>query len=406
LECRSEMMRDGYSLQVVRRAFFVQREFLKYLADRNASLETASPAHVRVFLRLRLARYQRRHGRMPSDPIAWIRIYRPALHRLLRKVRGQWPPHRRLNPQHKIHEGLLKDYGEWLLNVRGAAQATVDKDFWVVRGLFRWSRSRQIPLAALDIAAIDEYFAWRMPKLRRATRKGVCNSLRSFLRYLYASKQIRQDLAQDISGPILYRDAEIPRAFSSEQIKRLLEVTRRDHSPQGLRDYAILLLLATYGLRGGEVARLSLDDIDWRGDKFRVRRSKTYVESYLPLFNDVGAAVVRYLQRGRPKTEYREIFLRNRAPIRPFVSASAVSSIITSRLQEAGIKVQGRHGSHAFRFARATSLLRGSVSLKTIGDVLGHRTEDSTRIYLRLGTEDLRAISLEVPGGRHHARMA
>lgn len=395
------MTRNGYSLQVIRRSFLVQREFLKYLSERNVSLEVASPAHVRVFLRLKVAKYKRRRGHMPSDANALISLYRPAIHRLLRKVRSEWPPKRPLSQQQKIDEELLKKYGEWLLNVCGGARGTLDKNTRAVRGLLRWLRSRQLSIEALDTAIIDQYFACRMPRLRRRTRSGLCTSLRSFLRYLHFSKQLKIDLAKDISGPTLYRDAEIPRAFSTEEIRQLLQVTKQDQSAQGLRDYAILLLLATYGLRGGEVSRLSLDDIDWRAEKFRVYRSKTYIESHLPLFANVGNAIVRYLRRGRPKTEYRQIFLRSRAPIRPFVSASAIDGIIACRLREAGIKVQGRHGSHAFRFARAMSLLRGSVPLKTIGDVLGHRSEDSTKVYLRLGSEDLRAISLEVPGGRY-----
>ena len=162
----------------------------------------------------------------------------------------------------------------------------------------------------------------------------------------------------------------------------------------------MLLMLATYGMRAGEVMRLRLEDIDWRAERIRVRQSKTRIESFLPLVAPVAEAVLNYLELGRPQTHHREVFLRARAPRGPLSTVSSLATIIRRRLQEAAIVVNGRHGSHAFRFARALSLLRASVPLKWIGDVLGHVTASSTQTYLRLATDDLRALSLEVPGRR------
>ena len=126
-------------------------------------------------------------------------------------------------------------------------------------------------------------------------------------------------------------------------------------------------------------------------------QSKTGVESLLPLVAPVGEALLEYLRRGRPKTDVREVFLRVCAPHGPFARGGSIDGVINSRLKRAGIKVTGRHGSHAFRFARAASLLQASVPLKSIGDLLGHCTASSTAIYLRLPTDGLREISLEVP---------
>jgi len=227
---------------------------------------------------------------------------------------------------------------------------------------------------------------------------GVCSCLRSFLRYLHAAKLIDRDLAAAVSSPSLYQFEDIPRAFTQPQVDAVLKSTRSDLSPTGLRDYAMLLMLATYGLRSGEVLRLKLEDIEWREERFRVRQSKTGVESFLPLMPAVGEALVNYLKDGRPQTERREVFLRVRAPFHPLAGSSSLATVIRSRLRECGIEVQGRHGAHAFRFARALSLLRASVSPKWIGDLLGHRSSSSTQTYFRLATEDLRALSLEVPG--------
>jgi integrase len=165
----------------------------------------------------------------------------------------------------------------------------------------------------------------------------------------------------------------------------------------GYRDYAILLLLSTYGLRDGEITHLRLEDIDWRAETFHIRHSKTGANSQLPLMAEVGEAVLNYLRLGRPKSAAREIFIRTRAPYRPLAS---LYSEVRWRLEAASVKPPGKCGPHAFRHARAVTLLRASVSRKVIGDLLGHRSEESTLPYLKLATEDLRAIVLEIPEAR------
>jgi integrase/recombinase XerD len=166
---------------------------------------------------------------------------------------------------------------------------------------------------------------------------------------------------------------------------------------QGARDYAILMLLANYGIRAGEVTGLRLDDVDWRKEVIRIRHTKTGVTSYLPLLPEVGVAILRYLQKSRPKTSFREIFIRTRAPYRPFESGSSLYTPMRRRIDAAGVPEGGKRGPHVFRHARAVSMIRASVSLKEIGDVLGHRASDSTLVYLKLATDDLRAIALEIP---------
>jgi integrase/recombinase XerD len=162
----------------------------------------------------------------------------------------------------------------------------------------------------------------------------------------------------------------------------------------GYRDYAMLMLLSTYGLRDGEITRLRLEDIDWRAETLHIRHSKTGASSKLPLMAEVGEALLNYLRRGRPKTDAREIFIRMRAPYRRL---SSLYSEVRRRLEAAGVKPPGKCGPHTFRHARAVSLLRASVSRKVIGDLLGHRSEEATLPYLKLATEDLRAIALDIP---------
>jgi integrase len=157
--------------------------------------------------------------------------------------------------------------------------------------------------------------------------------------------------------------------------------------------------LTTYGLRAGEIVRLRLEDIDWRRDVLRVCHSKTGTYSELPLLREPGEAVLRYLEKARPPSAHREVFLRIHAPHRAFKAGSILNCMTSARLREASITPQGRKGPHAFRHARALSLLRSGVPLKIIGDVLGHTSAQATGEYLKLATEDLRAVGLDLPSG-------
>ena len=220
---------------------------------------------------------------------------------------------------------------------------------------------------------IDAYVHARMHSLRqRSTKKSVAVHLRSFLRYLHSSGRI-PDLSSAVLIPKLYVHEGIPSALQPEQIAQVLRSTRKDRSPMGLRDYAILTLLSTYGLRAGEIAALCLEDIDWTHDRLRIRHSKTGVHSELPLLRAPGEAILDYLRKGRPKTTRREVFLRACAPYRALRGGS-LHSVLEPRLKAAGVVPRGKRGPHAFRHAKAASLLRSAVPLKVIGDVFAHRS--------------------------------
>jgi integrase/recombinase XerD len=398
---RAELVSCGYNQASIPSHLSAARQFLRYLNKQGSSIEEALPAHLKGFLQMKLEAYQKRFGCHPKHSRQWHSMYSGPIGRLLRLAQPEWPPvEPPANECERFQREVCDGYGRWLTAVRGLSQETLRKNGAAARVFLRWlgERADRESLGRLSVADIDAYLAWRMVKLRRATRYGVADCMRSFLRYLNFARLIPRDLSFAVSGPVLYQFEEIPRAFSEEQVEKLLEVTRRDRRPAGLRDYAILMLLSTYGLRAGEVVRLRLEDIDWRGERLRVRQSKTGVESWLPLMAPVGEALLEYLQKGRPKTEWREVFLRVHAPIVPFRRGGSVdSSVLNARLKQAGIKTNGRHGSHAFRFARAARLLDATVPLKIIGDLLGHQSASSTAVYLRLPTEALRGISLELP---------
>lgn len=165
----------------------------------------------------------------------------------------------------------------------------------------------------------------------------------------------------------------------------------------GRRDYAILLLLARLGLRSGEVASLELGDIDWNAGKLSVR-GKTGQRSELPLTSEVGKVIAAYLRCGRPQSTSRRVFLRAKAPVRGFRGSSGVGSIVRHRLQRAGIDAPTL-GSHQFRHGLASGLLRHGASLSEIGELLGHHSPETTKIYIKVDLDALRTLALPWPGG-------
>jgi integrase len=164
----------------------------------------------------------------------------------------------------------------------------------------------------------------------------------------------------------------------------------------GLRDYAMFLLIATYGLRASEVVAISLDDIRWRLGILRIHQRKTSAPLELPLTNEVLSALVKHLKRTPPAAPHRRVFMRMRAPI-GVLKPTAVTEAFQALVRKSGLSIPYQ-GPHCLRHSYALRLLKEGTPLKTIGDILGHRTAESTSMYLRLATGDLREVPLLVPG--------
>jgi site-specific recombinase XerD len=233
-------------------------------------------------------------------------------------------------------------------------------------------------------------------RLHRKRAKLMTSALRSFLKYTQFHGEMVLDLAAAVPVVPNWSMASIPRAISPDQAKQLLDSIDQ-HTAVGLRDYAILLLLARLGLRSNEVALLELDAIDWNTGTFSVR-SKSGLRNEFPLPFVVGKAIAAYLRDGRPVSASRRVFLRAKAPIRGFRGASAVGSIVRHALKRTGIKAP-TYGTHQFRHGLATEMLRQGASLSEIGDVLGHRHPQTTMIYTKVDLEALRTLALPWPGG-------
>jgi integrase/recombinase XerD len=394
-QLRALLTQQRYNPVVVHNYCRSAAHFLEYLARRDIAVDAATPDHVSSYLRFARRQFRRRHGHPPAP--RWESIPRAGIHALLRLMQKPWPLERPpASPAEALCRSVCNEYREWLQVQRGLAKASIRALMWEGRNFLSWyaARSPLDDLRKLNVRDIDIYFELRAAGLRRRSLKDVAERLRSLMRFLHRTDRIGIDLAPRIIAPVLYAYESIPSALSAEQISAVLKNTRKDRSPLGYRDYAMLRLLSTYGLRDGEITRLRLEDIDWRTETLHIRHSKTGASSRLPLMTEVGEALLNYLRRGRPKTDAREIFLRTRAPYRRL---SSLYSEVRRRLEAADVRPPGKCGPHTFRHARAVSLLRASVSRKVIGDLLGHRSEEATLPYLKLATEDLRAIALEIP---------
>ncbi|SCK08100.1 Site-specific recombinase XerD [Variovorax sp. HW608] len=399
-QLKHQLVDTGYSSGAIRRQCAVAANFLRYLERRKLAVADLQPLHEEQYLRCEQRRFQRRHGHAPRSMGSWRGSHSAGIHQLMRMVMGRWPPEPSPgNEFEAFAHSLCDEFAQWLEQDRGMAAETIDDLVAEARRFMCWRHGQQSladELRSLSTADIDAYQQARAPSLRRVSRKSLAQRLRSFLRFLHASGRTPDELASRVLAPTLYALESIPSALSVQQINDVVRICRADRSPTGLRDHAIVLLLANYGLRAGEIVRLRLEDIDWRGDQLFVRHSKTGAQSVLPLLPAVGSALLAYLRHGRPATGAREIFIRARAPYRRFASGSSLYAQLQRRLNAAGVQTDGKRGPHAFRHARAVSLLRSGVPPKVIGDVLGHRSAASTAPYLKLAVDELRDVALEI----------
>ena len=246
-------------------------------------------------------------------------------------------------------------------------------------------------LAELSPAILSAFVTEAGRGLSRSSMIGMCSAVRVFVRYAYRERAIGRDLTGAVETPRKYRLSTVPRSISWDEVRRMLEgVDRR--AAVGKRDYAILLLLVTYGLRAREVSALTLDDIDWDRERLLVPERKAGHCTAYPLSGVVGEALLDYLRDARPTTPQRQIFFRVLAPQVP-MSSNAISNRATHYLRKAGIRVR-RPGSHTLRHTCVQRLIDAQFPLKTIGDYVGHRRTSSTETYTKVAVEALREVAI------------
>jgi site-specific recombinase XerD len=248
-------------------------------------------------------------------------------------------------------------------------------------------------LCAVDVAAFVQRHVKRGGP---EEAKSLLAAMRSFLRYLHYKGLIDSDLSLAVPKVARWSFSTVPKNLSADQVREVLRHCDQS-TALGRRDYAILLLLARLGLRAGEVVRLNLEDIDWESARITVR-GKGGKWAQLPLPADVARVMARYLRRDRLRCTCRRVFIRDYAPVGGFNSSGAIARIVKRAITRAGV-ASARKGAHLLRHSLATDMLRKGASLDEIGEVLRHKSPDTTAIYAKVDINSLRALALPWPGG-------
>ncbi len=290
---------------------------------------------------------------------------------------------------------LLARYGLYLRRERALEEGTIVAYQQVVHAFvtehFEVNVARPGSLCSADVR---DFLLVRVGRMVPRRVQFMGTALRSFLRFLFLRGETGTDLALAVPTVRQWRSSIVPRHLPARDVERLLRACDRS-SATGRRDHAILLLLARLGLRASEILALELGDLHWREGEIVVR-GKGHVHDRLALLADVGEAVALYLRRDRPAGSSRRVFLCRRAPHRGFGHPSSVTTIVTRALARAGLAPATR-GAHLLRHSLATTMVRRGASLSEIGQVLRHRSPNSTEIYAKVDFDALRDVALPWP---------
>lgn len=285
----------------------------------------------------------------------------------------------------------------YLRSEAGLSVRTVYGYRWWITQFFNWLQSQDLLLRRTTLATIDTF-------IEHLRSKGMCRvsvfdavtALRRFFRYAHQQGWCPRDLAPRILSPRLFRFEGLPSGPTWSDVQRLIAATEGS-SPRELRNRAMLLLLTVYALRCGEVTALRSEDLDFARRLVRVRRAKTGRVQEYPLTVATGEALQRYLKEARPQSLAPEVFLTHRAPFRR-LSAGAVYEVTSSLFAQLKI-VSPKRGPHALRHACASHLINNGLSLKAVGDHLGHSTPSATQVYAKVDLAGLRAVAAFDLGG-------
>ncbi|MDE2991886.1 MAG: tyrosine-type recombinase/integrase [Chloroflexota bacterium] len=379
----------GYSPKHLGRAVPILLRFGTFAYDRGARCYAELPPVVRPFVEHWITRPDHRRAPGPVRPRLAQEIRRPIEQMLRLIVPGFVGTQRPVLATPFIDQA--PGFFAYLRDERGLRAATLTEYTHHLRQLAAYLRDHRLDdLRALSPVVISGFLTDRSRHLSRSGIACRCVVLRVFLRYLHREGLVARDLSRTVETPRVYRLAKVPRSIQWDEVRRMLEAVDR-RTVVGRRDYAMLLLLVTYGLRAREVAALTLDDIDWSHDRLRIPERKAGHSTAYPLSPLVGGAIIDYLKSGRPTTQSRRVFFRIIAPCKP-IESHAVSCRVTYYLREAGIVVP-RPGSHTLRHTCVQRLVDAGWPLKSIGDYVGHRSSASTEVYSKVAIETLREVA-------------
>lgn len=377
---------QGYSRSVVRSHIAKVSHFnqyLRYLGIQNS--QDVQDLHAERFIARHLRKRERISSRHTAPAIRCVMKYLSERGVVTPAVETPLP-----------YQSLLDGYLDYLRRDRCLADGTIRIYRHYLIPFLQSLDGKHIlrSLSGVSPRQVHAFFAKQAQGKADTTRGQIQATLRTFFAFCAKQGYVAGHLAEAVPKVFRYRLANVPRHVSEQDAQKLLESI--DHStPVGRRDYAIILLLHTYGVRGAQIRALRLEDIQWRHSRIRFGSCKGGKEILDPLTDEVGESVLDYLRHGRPQTVYREVFLTDRAPFHP-LKADTLYLRIASRMRRVGV-TGAALGPHALRHAFATCLLNGGQSLKTIADMLGHRDVNSTFIYTKIDFATLQQLPLDWP---------
>ena len=291
-----------------------------------------------------------------------------------------------------VCDRMLTEFTKFMSEDRGLSPKTVEYQCVTVRPFLDQLLDGKRSLARITVCDVDSLLLTKVneEQYARVSVRAYASSLRSFFRYAEMRGWCPAGIAASIMAPRVFQHETLPSGPTWNIVQEILDATAGDH-PTAIRDHAILMLLAVYGVRSREVARLRLSDINWEHETIVFTRSKGSARHPFPLHPSVGAAIIRYLKEVRPRSPHRQIFLTRHAPICP-LSNGATWAIVAGQLRKRAPSLK-HHGPHAIRHACATRLINQGFSLKEIGDHLGQRDPDATRIYAKVDLVRLREVA-------------
>ena len=296
-----------------------------------------------------------------------------------------------------VNQPVLDEYLRWMRDHQHAAKGTLElRQLSVARFLASLRENATTNgLEGLDAHRVESFFIEYSEERGRSSRRSMQAALRTFLRFCFHEGYISQRLDHAVPTLRTYKLSTVPRGLTEAQAHEVLASVDRN-TVVGRRDFAILMMLYTYGVRGGQLRALRLDDIHWSQDRILFRATKGGKDSLLPLTADVGESLLAYLQSGRPRSAFREVFLTCRAPYHPFRKSNSLSEIIRRYIRALGLELPSK-GSHVFRHSFATRMVADGHPLKAVADVLGHRYLSTTFIYTKVDFNALSQVPLEWP---------
>ena len=385
---RCTLLHRGHAEQTVKYKMYMAYHLNKWLHQRKLAAKSLRESTVRKFL----GYYHKYH------PIHFGRAF--ALQDLLDWLRQKniVPKVACKNDKSKLGH-ILRDYAHYLKYERGLSPATLKNYLPTIRCfLSQKFRKGKIMLRNLTPTDISKFVfsQTKVYSLRRVQL--ITTALRSFCRFLRFRGDIKSDLAATVPTVADRRQLELPKYLPADDINKLIESCDRTR-PTGIRDYAMLLLMARLGLRAGEMLNLTLDDINWQAGVITIH-GKTGRQELLPIPRDVGQALARYLKKARPKCTSRRLFLRTKAPFRGLARDGCVCSVVRYACRRVGISPP-HQGAHLLRHSLATRMLREGASMTDIAEILRHRSAATTEIYAKVDLKSLSELAKSWPGRSH-----